>query len=209
MLLKQEQDELHRSKYEADIQQQQQAINNLVFDMYELTTEERHLVEDMVHYGIAFFNWSQKKGRKPHGTDAVRPPTRPMLIAYAQTFIDVTTALLRYQDETLNAVVYHNGAPLSVVGFERVQMDNAQEVQFIEDHGQLRDMLRHLDLLLCEKKAPALYMRRHVRIYDGSMVHLVRPSEQRFWSRSQAYADADSFLADMLTYSKREVGKIA
>jgi hypothetical protein len=57
--------------------------------------------------------------------------------------------------------------------------------------------LRELDKLLLDKKGPSMYMRRHARIYDGKQVSLVRPSEQRFWTQSQARADADAFLAEL------------
>jgi len=61
----------------------------------------------------------------------------------------------------------------------------------------MRKKLRELDNLLVEQQTPSIYIRRHVRIYDNNQVSLVRPSEQRFWTRSQALADADAFLAEL------------
>ncbi|MBK6711247.1 MAG: hypothetical protein IPG51_13055 [Chloroflexi bacterium] len=64
----------------------------------------------------------------------------------------------------------------------------------------MRAKLRELDTSLLERNTPSMYMRRHVRVYDGNTVSLVRPSEQRFWTQSQARADADAFLAELSSF---------
>ena len=112
-------------------------------------------------------------------------------------------SLLHYQNQTLNARVYQDGAPLSVVEFELVQTADAQAVRFISESKELHDLLYRLDRRLWERQASTLYVRRHIRIYDGQRFYVVRPSERRLWTRSQAYADADSFIAEILSRSKR------
>ena len=126
-----------------------------------------------------------------------------MLKEYAQEFIEASTSLLHYQNQTLNARVYQDSAPLSVVEFELVQAADAQDVRFISESKELHDLLYRLDRRLWERQASSLYVRRHVRIYDGQRFYVVRPSERRLWTRSQAYADADSFIAEILSRSKR------
>ena len=77
-------------------------------------------------------------------------------------------------------------------------MDNAQPVQVMTAPDAMRERLYELDRLALKRKTPSVYVRRHVRIYDNAQVSLVRPSEQRFWTKSQALADADAFLAELL-----------
>ena len=91
--------------------------------------------------------------------------------------------------------------PLSVVEFELVQPVDAQAVRFISNSRELHNLLYKLDRRLWERQASTLYTRRHVRIYDGPRFYVVRPSERRLWTRSQA--DADSFIAEILSRSKR------
>ena len=176
------------------------AIAELVFDLYDLTSVERRLVQDMADYGIDFFYWSKRKQRRPDGTRAVRPPDAEMLIAYADTFVDTVTTLLRYQGQTLRSHVYLDGAPLSIVAFELTESADAGETQVTKSPDELKAVLRDLDHRLLEQHTPALYMRRHVRLYDGNCLYLVRPSEQRFWTRSQALADADSAVLEWLSH---------
>ena len=186
---------------EASIQRHEAAITELVFDLYELTLAERQLVHDMVEHGIEFFYWSQQKQRRLGKTMAVTPPDTDLLTTYAKTFSEVATSLLRYQGRALKATIYEDGAPLSVVGFELTSLSSAQEVHVIQDTDRLQEVLRHLDSKLLEQRTSTLYMRRHVHIYDGANLYLVRPSERRFWTRSQARVDADSIVAEWLSYS--------
>ncbi len=172
-------------------------INELVQELYGLHPVEQQLVEDMLNYGVAFFEWAKRKKRKPNGTMAVRKPDVPMLTAYADVFTRTATSLFRLKNKTLNATVYKNGTPLTVVSFDLVDLDEAQPTQIVTQSDAMHAKLRELDKLLLEQKAPSMYMRRHVRVYDKDQVSLVRPSEQRFWTQSQARADADAFLAEV------------
>ncbi len=196
------------SMYDSDIQKIKSEIDELVFDIYKISSIERRLVQDMVEYEIDFFYWVERKRRKIDAPDVkgIQRPDPQMLAEYARVFTKTVTTFLRYQNQTLNATVYHNGAPLSIVEFELVALNQAQEVEFIESSQELVKTLRALDHLLLEQQAPTLYARRHVRIFAGSQFSLVRPSERRFWTLSQAYTDADGFIADMLAYSTSEAG---
>jgi len=191
----------------AEIRDHEFAIAELIFDLYGLHPAERQLVWDVVQYEIEFFKWAKRDTRSFNDSKShpVRHPDSIMFIEYAQTFTETVTTLLRYQAQTLNAVVYQDGAPLSVVGFELVSLADAKEVHVIDSSLSLRDILRKLDRLLLEQHTPTLYMRRHVRIYEAPWLYLVRPSERRFWTRSQARADADSFIEESLSRSRAKM----
>lgn len=207
VLLYQKRNELLGGTYDADIEKVKERIDELVFDIYDVVPMEQQLVKDMVDYEIKFFEWSQSKRRRTDDNDEkakpVRPPEKQMLSEYAQAFIEVATSLLHYQNQTLNAIVYQDHAPLNVVEFKLVDTADAQDVRSISESKELHDLLYKLDRRLWERQASTLYTRRHVRIYDGPRFYLVRPSERRLWTRSQAYADAGGFVAELLSRSKR------
>jgi len=201
--LLQQRDLLVGTTNQTAIQQHETAIAELIFDLYDLTPAERQLVHDLVDYGIDFFYWSQRKWRKLGGAKAVQPPDIGTLKAYADTFVETVTALLCYQGQTLKALVYQDGAPLSAVAFELVNLADAQETQTVASKDALREVLHRLDRLLLERRTQALYMRRHVRIYDRARLYLVRPSERRFWTSSQARVDADSIVVEWLSHQRQ------
>ncbi len=188
------------------IQRHEAAIAELIFDLYDLTSTERQLIHDLVDYGIHFFYWSQGKRQRQENVSPIQPPGPEMLKAYADTFVETVTELLRYQDRTLNALVYENGTPLSAVAFELVDLADVSGTQIMESPDALREILRRLDRHLLEQRTRTLYMRRHVRIYDGPWLYLVRPSERRFWTLSQAYADADDIVVEWLSTQQENQG---
>jgi len=192
------QDELfYNTTYEQKLTEYIAEINRLVYIIYGLHPTEQRLVEDMLEYGLEFFNWSKLKERKSQAVKAVQRPPEKMLEIYANLFVSTVTSLLRIKNQTLNATVYQNGTPLTVVSFTIIDSDKTELVQVVTQSDAMRSKLRELDEFLLERKTPSMYIRRHVRVYDGNQVSLVRPSEQRFWTQSQARADADAFLAEL------------
>lgn len=176
-------------------------LHERVFDLFGLTAAERQLVRDGVRYHIPYFAWAKQRRRAPGGAEAVRAPATPMLEAYARAFAKVAGALLKYQGLAVKPSVYTNGSPLTAVGFDVVDAEGDTALTTTVSSEALRGVLNRLDRLLLERRTERLYVRRHVRVYDQRSVYLVRPSEQRFWTESQARADADNVLAEWVTRS--------
>ena len=179
------------------LHQHQDEINRLVFEIYGLHPVEQQLVNDTLDYSLEFFNWSKRKNRKSLGAKPVQHPDISMLKTYAETFARTATAMLKIKNRALNATLYQNGTPLTVVTFDLVNLKNKLPPRIETKSDKMRAKLRELDELSIERKTPSLYTRRHVRIYDNNQVSLIRPSEQRFWTQSQARVDADNFLAEL------------
>ena len=175
-------------------------INRLVFKVYDLQDADRQLIDDTLTYGVGFFNWAKRKRRRPRGQLPVEKPDVPMLTTYAKVFTATVDSLLKYRQQTLNATIYTNGAPLTAISFQVADLSEKRQTETVRAHAALRQQLSTLDKLSQTQKAPSLYVRKHVRVYDGETISLVRPSEKRFWTQSQARVDADEFVAEMLDY---------
>lgn len=180
-------------------------IAELVFDLYELTETERQQVRDVLHYEVEFFNWSTRRDREWRTVDAVKPldAEQQILVAYAEIFIDTAKMLLGDRNQTLNATVYQDSTPLSAVEFKLSALVDSKPVRIKKQSKEVEDILQDLDHRLLEQHTSTLYSRRQVRIFDGPYLYMIRPSEQRFWTRSQALADADNFIMELLIRSKR------
>ncbi len=161
---------------------------------------DRQIIDDTLTYGVGFFNWAKRKRRRPNGQPPVEKPDPQMLMAYAEAFTSTVESLLQYRQQTLNARIYTNGVPLTAITFELVDTNQKKSVETIQAHAKLRQQLKILDQLAQTQKTPSLYVRKHVRVYDEQTISLVRPSERRFWTQSQARVDADDFIAEMLDH---------
>jgi hypothetical protein len=191
------QNTFYSAENEAHLLRHERAIHQLVYELYGLHPVEQQLVEDMLAHGVAFFEWAKRGTRRPATAAPVQPPDVTMLTTYAEVFRQVATSLLRLKGRTLNAIIYQNGAPLTVVSFYLADLEHAEPIQVITQPEAMRARLRQLDQLALNQQTPSLYIRRHARIYDGNEFSLIRPSEKRFWTQSQARTDADAFLAEL------------
>lgn len=188
-----------------EIGELQERINNLIYEIYNLSPVECEVIRDTIQHVIPYFSWTESKKRVYSGKKAapVKPPEQEMILKYAQTFRETATHLLGYQDQTLNAIVFQDGAPLNVVEFELVNQNNVKDVQYIRQSQTLRNRLRELDDLLLERHNPTFYTRRYTRIFDGPRFYIIRPNESHLWTSSQALADADGFTVEILARSKK------
>jgi hypothetical protein len=48
------------------------------------------------------------------------------------------------------------------------------------------------------ERHPGLIVRRVLRIYGAEDVYIVKPADQRYWTRSRALNDADAMIAEQL-----------
>lgn len=174
-------------------------INSLVYEICGIHPIEKKLMEDMIEYGIGFFDWAKRSKRKSHGEKPVSEPDIDMLEAYAVAFTNTVSSILKIKGLAINATIFKNGAPLAVVSFNIIDKSDTKPVALVTQADAMRAKLRELDSLLLKQQTPSMYMRRHVRIYDGNTVSLVRPSEKRFWTESQARVDADAFISELLS----------
>jgi len=197
-------DHLQSSVNQSKIEELEAAVEKLVFELYGLAPHEQQLVNDMVKYGMGFFYWSKHPKRKYGTVPAVQPPTSDMMQQYADTFSSVVTALLKYRDLAVSSTLYRSsrGQPLNVVSFEIVGLADRRPTLARDGSKQLQNRLDELNRVLAPQGGQSIYTRRHIRIYDGNHIDFVRPNEQRFWTKSQALADANAVIADLLRRSR-------
>jgi hypothetical protein len=127
---------------------------------------------------------------------AVETPTPPQLKAYASAFASVFGRTLGLSKEEIGITIYLGESSLLVVTFH---LEGARDGEIvIRQDEALRDVLATLDQRLWQKEGVNIYRRRHLRIFEDRAVHIVKPAELRFWTRSAGYLDADEVLAQTL-----------
>lgn len=171
-----------------------QEVDELLFELYELTQSERDLVLDAVRYTIQFF-------QHPTSSEAVRTPRPDELVSYCEVFRSSFESVSARGGIVLNSWVYppSPGLPLSVVAFESTTAPSSP-VQMLERSADIPALLRTLDQRQTQTRVPdqTLYVRRHARVYDGDTLFVVKPAELRLWTRSMARSDADEAIAELL-----------
>lgn len=79
---------------------------------------------------------------------------------------------------------------LESLGGERVRTERNGE--------EMDRVLRTLDHQLIQEMAGSVYVRRDLRRYTAKTIHIIKPNQMRFWTKSSAYLDADHAYSDIM-----------
>ena len=169
------------------------ALDEAVFDLYDLDPEERNLVLD----GVRRHRWMFVDLREELET-LTRIPNEGDMRAYASAVVRSIDAFLAAagkrhfegivnvaREEGFASVTFtmRDGGPLpepAVVSSERRGGDHEEPFASLMTGGHL----------------PYLNERRAIRFYKGDVLTVLKPAEWRYWTVAAGLNDADAILAD-------------
>ena len=128
---------------------------------------------------------------------AFSAPSTVDLIRYAEAYGEVfekTTG----GNRTLLPIVYNGTPPYRAVSFYLTPKGSQRQESHVASEPELDGLLVRLERIATEQQAQSLYFRRNIKEYEANAIHLVKPAERRFWTRSAAYNDADETIAQLL-----------
>lgn len=179
------------------------ALDQAVFDLYELEPEERVVAADSVDRAryLIFENRKERLG-------LVAPPGMDELRAYARQVTLTVNAYLRARGERhLVAIVYPKrlkqadwsaGIP-GVTGVRFVMEPGRPGAQSTVRDGDPADLDSLAAMLRGQFESdipPYLNERRQLRLYGDEDLFILKPTEVRYWTRTAGLNDADIILAD-------------
>jgi hypothetical protein len=166
----------------------QAEIDSAIFKCFRVTKSEQALVRDMAMTGIDYaHNFFRSK--------SLKPPLRRHLEDYVEGFFSVFGRMLAAGKRGIAATIYGGASPLRVVSFKIADSQADWGKIIFKDQGDLDNVLRSLDRGLMQRESANLYRRRHARIFENQAVHIIKPAEARFWTRSAGFHDADETIA--------------
>ena len=170
----------------------------LVYEAYGVTASEQQTIEDFLRcdHGAITIGGLQ--------ASAFEPPSTDELTAYAQAFADVferTTG----ESRSLAPTVYQGTPPYRAVSFRLTYGEFYRaRTPAVVSEPELDDLLARLERIATEQHAQSLYFRRNIKVYEPEAIHMVKPAEKRFWTRSAAYNDADETIAQLMRTMSRQ-----
>lgn len=172
-------------------------LDEAAFELYQLESWERTLVEDMLNMTIDF----QRNHDDSHALDA---PSINECINYAESLITIIQPLLTTRRrQHLSAEIFDVDGPLRVAKFRFVRSSSDAPELGVVPGQKLSTVLNRIAGSLDSDVSAQVYTRRHLRLYCGDTFYVVKPAQKRFWSKSAGMADADSVLKDIVVGSDR------
>lgn len=181
-----------KGKIAQEISQVKDSVNREVYKLYDLSPHEIILIEDTIKHTI--LPLLQRKSTKYF--QAVAEPEDKQLAEYANRICLQLNGIFYHGDLELTATIFstkkalvracrfslrkRNKAPLVI----ETQINGVQEIL-----GQIPEHLRN-------KVADHLYINRDLRVYDGEIIWIIKPSESRLWTETAALNDADAIVRE-------------
>lgn len=183
--------------------QRMAALDEAVFDLYDLEPEERVLAAESVDRGryLIFENRNER-------IRMVMPPDDNVLREYAKQVALTVNAYLRTRGTRhVEAAIYGNrltkanlvaGLP-GVTAVRFLMVPGGPGAEPVVREGEPADLEKLISILKGHFETdipPYLNERRQLRLYGEGDLFILKPTEVRYWTRTAGLNDADIILAD-------------
>ncbi|MDM8551691.1 N-6 DNA methylase [Desulfobacterales bacterium HSG2] len=183
-----------------DWQTMQGELDEAIFDLYELSREQRDLVGDLCQVTLEFFY-------NGTGSQAARPPDMKCLKNYRDAFLEIWHERLAPKGKELEARIY---APLHGllcgISCELKELGTAVSHKPVRKQSEWRRWFKRLNKILRKEYSEGIYIDRVVKMLDDSSMFVVKRAERRFWTKSQARQDAHELLTEVFKLEWRNRG---
>ena len=180
-----------------DISHEQSNLNELIYEVYELSEQEKVLIKDTVQYTINPHIDKSERESAASSNLAVQ-----QLESYASQVANQLNGILRYAGQFLSAVVcvLPDNSPLAACRFVLTYREEEVAIQKIQ-YPDLTDLLSAMSDDLSRQVADNLFLHRDLRVYDSEGFWIFKPAERRLWSEASALNDADAVFLEHLRSS--------
>jgi len=170
----------------------QDALDQAIFELYDLSNSQKDLVRDLCDVSLDFFY----KGTE---SSAVRYPSYVSLCEYKDAFIDIWSQRLATRSKKLIASIYYSGSSSLLCGISFQVLDIDAEVvdNCFTNEGENNQWISELSKSLLKEKSSQIYVDRVVKSLDGSGIVIIKRAEYRLWTKSQARQDAAELLTEV------------
>lgn len=170
------------------------ALDEAVFDLYELDTAERLVAGD----GLLRGGWQWQAGR----LDSVSPAGADDLHRYAETFNSVVDAWLMARGRRrLRAEIIRSPGreTLRTIRFVLEDAPGPSYVVHIEPTSDLKTLLASIAARLQVRLTDHLVAGREIRVHGADEIVVIKPAARRHWMAVAALEDADSVVVESFT----------
>ena len=184
-----------RLQQQAATEEDWHALDEAVFDLYDLDETDRVVVRD----GLFRASWQWQAGRESSVASA---NAHTDIARYAEVFLSVISGWLSARNKRhMRAEIFDlpRGAALRVVRFVLEDGPGNASVEVVTPEGELNDVLARIGKRLKVKLATALSGERELRIHGRNEVVIIKPAAQRYWMGVAALEDADAVVAESFT----------
>lgn len=180
--------ELKKSQFAQDVTAFVDHINEVFYETFALTPEERILIEDTIKFDMDLFY-------KERNSIALKNVRTEEMTQYAEILGKV---LNTFMDGLLSISVKIYEANLNdALRMVVLKFDEKDTISTVKT-ASIHEALEKLNNGLICRKSDHLYIQKILTYYDVDTITMVKPNSKRYWTRTQAMDDASVILSDIL-----------
>ncbi len=167
------------------------ALDEAVFDLYQLDKTERWVVQD----GLFRASWQWEDGR----LESAAPAAVRHLRAYATAFLSVIDPWLALAGQARMRAEVYDGAshdPLRIMRLVLEPKAGSSQIDIISLDEPQQDLIKRIGARLNEDVERLLVGARELRLYGPREAVIVKPAARRHWLTVHALEDARAVLTE-------------
>lgn len=196
--------------YESEIKKLEKELDDAIFELYMLTEAECDLIRDRCKYDIDFYYDPHpvpvECGNVTSGTFQSITTDRNKqkgLEGYIYTFLKSWNPEVEEGKELNWQVVHHPTVPMIALIFTLQNKEEGKKKNISsDDMPEWREVLSKLEKETRIKYSSRVYIEGIVRVVTKDQIIIIKRSEERLWTRSAAYEDAEATLLQAMEKEK-------
>lgn len=188
----------------------EQALDEAVFDLYELTTTERDQIRDLCRVGLELlYNPVHGAATQPvlldmkhlQGVVADLPSLPSLSVGltnYLGAFLDIWNRELEPDGEFAWRVIRPPYHPMLAVVFTTQEKGITPSSLLLNDQAAWEQLLARCDAVRPRPISRRVYIEGLIRVVTDTEIIIIKRNEQRLWTRSAAREDAEASLVQAL-----------
>lgn len=174
-------------------------LSELIQQSLKLTVRDVILIRDFCDFTLPLFF----KGAKSIALNPISTKN-PETIGFAEIVCAEINEFLISGTLKVNAMVYvsPHHFPLTVVAFHFVPESDLKAPIVMDSIVEIESHLNKINEHTLEKYSQNIFVRKQIRFYDGDTIFIVKPNQNRYWTRSQGMDDANSVINEIMVFNK-------
>ena len=171
-----------------DIKSLEDEVNKYIYVKYEISDDEKILIDDFCSTTKQLMMKSYK--------DAMWPVNKQDILTYTNRLCDEINQFMCDNNMKVSGIYYtpQSKSPLAIIKL----LFNESTSSVKRSTQDFNSELNVLDKLLWEAKEGSIYFRKKITYYHENNIYIILPNQKRFWTESMAMEEASKIIMEIL-----------
>lgn len=169
-------------------------IDKIIFEELKITKNEQCLIEHL----LSFCNVIRENYMLSGAEEPVIAGTN--IKQYTQTYLEVVNKHFKHSSIHLRAELFSENKPKTeLICIKFIFEKNISNMKDIEETDlEVSNILEEINNYTFKQHSSSIYFRRIIKYDLKNSFYLIKPNEQRFWTKALALNDADNLIVEIL-----------